>query len=307
MHLVDGHRHPLLEQLRIRSPALTDMRLASSPTEMLSGISTSRTTGAVGRWKPCLSWSWGLAAFFLRRAARPRPPPRLGLLVLGLGHLQIPGAQGILARGLLDRASPSPRSRPPFWERRPAAWRPWRPSPRRSSASPPAPRPPARPARRSGPPAAVGRLRGLAACLAPRPGGGPPPPSGGAPLPRAGALLLLPLGEAAGLLLGPAGLQLAAPADLIGCAGGGLPQTPRPGGGVGRRDRRDCRCRSGLDPFLYGCAWRPLLVPPHIGALAPDLHADRLGAHRRRRAGLPAGPRARPPAGAARSRTCASG
>ncbi len=35
------------------SVALTDIRWASSPTVMLSGINTSRLTGSVGRWKPC--------------------------------------------------------------------------------------------------------------------------------------------------------------------------------------------------------------------------------------------------------------
>jgi hypothetical protein len=39
---------PCLKSSRMTSDALTDIRLASSPTEMTSGISTSRTTGAVG-------------------------------------------------------------------------------------------------------------------------------------------------------------------------------------------------------------------------------------------------------------------
>ena len=40
---------PIFISALMTSPALTDMRCARSPTEMLSGTATSLITGAVGR------------------------------------------------------------------------------------------------------------------------------------------------------------------------------------------------------------------------------------------------------------------
>jgi hypothetical protein len=44
---------PIFIMIMMTSAALTDIFCASSETEMFSGISTSWTTGAVGRSKPC--------------------------------------------------------------------------------------------------------------------------------------------------------------------------------------------------------------------------------------------------------------
>jgi hypothetical protein len=44
---------PMRINCLITSAAFIDIFWASSPTVTVSGTGTSRTTGAVGRWKPC--------------------------------------------------------------------------------------------------------------------------------------------------------------------------------------------------------------------------------------------------------------